>query len=633
MKNCLGILFLTLLCSISGFAQAPLLEPAPGYFINGIKPEEGALRSDGVIWSEDFANGIPSSWTQEANPSGAVWEYRGPTTNPNNSAGTRGSCLAAGTPFGQPIDSPTADNGFIIFDSNFWDDNIGPCGNFGAGEVPGPHFTSLTTSAIDLSGYNSIGLRFNQYCKNFQANTRIEYSIDGGEWDLLWVNDVPLNSGESARNRFDRINVSEELGDQSNVRLRFIYDGNYYFWMLDDIAIFEIFENNLIIDDATYGNYIPFNPIGSGWQDMEYSQYPADMAPRVLFRARTLNWGSTTQTNSRLEADLVNELTQDTVYSNASPSTNLVPDAVHTFTAPPFQLDGTMAPYSVHFKVTQDQEDSEPTANHVIRTFEVNDVTYARDRLSTEGIFVPSGALVGPQYELGNFYQITADDQVAESISIGVGIGSDPMAQVYGRIYKLSFTNAGITADIVAETGLYGVTQGSFNNVGDNNVMTLPLNEHVALTKDSAYLVVAGAPGGANSVLFPVSGDSPDYSSMARFYPNSWFYFVRTPLVRVNFGPVVDVVEQKPTPPLDMFCFPNPARETLNLAIHLPEAANAEFTIYDQTGRIVLNQAFGTRAPGDYNEVVHVGGLPAGWYIGSLRAGQHTRNEMIMITR
>ncbi|MGF1564995.1 MAG: T9SS type A sorting domain-containing protein [Flavobacteriales bacterium] len=632
MRKNIGLLILTLLSSYSLFAQQMPLEPAPGSFINGVRPEQGAHRAEAVIWSEDFANGIPESWTQVADPNGAFFEYRGPMTNPSNLIGTRGSCVNVNNPIGEPIESPTADNGFIIFDSNFWDDNIGPCGNFGVGEFPGPHFTMLTTDYIDLTGYTSLGMRLNQYMKNYLAQTRIEYSINDGEWAVLWSNTVPQFSGETEKNAFVRFNVSDAIADQANVRLRFVFDGNYYFWMIDDIAIFEIFENNLVIDQTNYGNYIPFNPLGSGYQDLEYAVYPSAMAPNLHFQAQTYNWGSAQQTDARLYTDVVNDLTGDTIYTANSTALTLAPDDGTNFTAPTFQMDGSLAPYSIHYYVEGNQEDEFPQANRVIRNFEVTDYIYARDRQETEGIFVPSPGLFGTQYEVGNFYQITAEDQVAQSISIGVGVGTNPNASVYGRIYKIGLQGGGVTAEIVAETSEYPINQWAFNNVGDNRVMTIDLEEPVLLDKDSAYLVMAGAPGGAGSVLFPVSGNSPDFSSMARFYPSSWFFFVRTPLVRVNFG-IVENVQEKATADLAFKCFPNPASELLNLRFELPESAATTLLIYDQTGRIVHTEQFGRLNTGEQRRTVDVSRLANGWYVASLQTPTQTKNEMVVIRR
>ena len=43
------------------------------------------------IWSEDFSNGIPSTWINSTVP----WEYRGPSTTPNTSVGSRGAYSGA----------------------------------------------------------------------------------------------------------------------------------------------------------------------------------------------------------------------------------------------------------------------------------------------------------------------------------------------------------------------------------------------------------------------------------------------------------------------------------------------------------------------------------------------------------
>lgn len=610
------------------------VQPAPGMYVNGTRPENGTIQvRELVIWSEDFSNGIPAEWTQESNPEAAVWEYRGPSTNPSSVAGTRGSCVSAGDQFGPPIESATASNGFIIFDSNYWDDNLGPCGNFGVGPAPGPHVASLTTPSIDLTDFESVGLRFNQYCKNFQAETRIEYSLAGGDWQVLWVNNVPLNSGESPKNRIDRLNVSPQLGGQSDVRLRFVFDGNYYFWMLDDIEVFELLQNNLYVESATYGDF-DFDDQShiTGFEDMEYSLYPAEMAPVLHFQADTWNFGSLPQTGCQMQVDLRNEITGDTIHSASSNITSLNFDQQYTFATPTHQLGSDIAPYTVHYRVSQTQEEQSPDNNHVIRDFAVSDVVYARDRLSTEGIFVPNPAYNGSPYEVGNFFVITRENQAVESISIGIGQGSDPFAAVYGRIYKLNVTGQGIVAQSIAETDEFGITAGSYNNVGDNNVMTIPFPQPVALDKDSAYLVVAGTNAGPESVFFPISGDSPDLTSMVRFYPNSWFYLVRTPMVRMNFGPVVGVLEQTKSE-LDFSCYPNPANAILNLKYALTETAFTDVQIYDQVGKVVLRESFGRLAVGNYQQTLDISGLNAGWYVVSMQSGDRRKNEMVIIQK
>lgn len=621
-----------LLVSNAVWAQSLTIDPAPGTYLNGRQPEEGAIFvREVVIFSEDFSDGIPSDWTQETDNSPAAWEYRGPSTNPSNLAGTRGSCVSTGNTYGPPIESPTADNGFVIFDSNYWDDNIGPCGNFGAGPAPGPHYATLVTPVMDLSDYPSVGVRFNQFMKNFQAETRLECKVAGSDWQIVWENDVAGNNAETPKDRFDRFNVSDIAGGQSGVQFRFVFEGNYYYWMIDDFEVFELLQNNLHIESSTYGNFDIENAANeTGFEWMEYSMYPLDMAPRVFFRANTWNWGASAQTNCILQADLRNESTMDTIFSGATNPITLADDQFTSLGVPFHQLEPEMAPYTVHLHVSQTEEEEAPDDNRMIHQFEVSDVTYARDRLETEGIFVPNPTYNGSPYEVGNFFVITADDQAVESLSIGIGLGSDPSASVYGKIYKLSISGQGLNATMVAETDEFGITQGAYNNVGDNNVMTIPFPAPVSLMRDSAYLVVAGTNDGPESVLFPVSGDSPDLTSMVRFFPNSWFYLVRTPLVRMNFGPVVNVQEVE-NPDFEFIAYPNPTNNHLNVAYELTQASEVQFNLFDQTGRVVWNQEMGRRAAGEYLDRLPLDALPAGWYVLSLQTSFARTNEMIMI--
>ncbi|NQX90990.1 MAG: hypothetical protein HRT74_02425, partial [Flavobacteriales bacterium] len=250
------LLVLSILMFGIGYAQNAVelssIQEAPGTIVRERTQDPINFQRDEEIWSEDFDDGIPSNWEASVDPSPAAWEYRGSDTSPDNSIGTRGSCIQEGLEGGAPILSPSLDNGFVIFDSNYWDDEVGPCGSFGTGQAPGPHHATLTTPTIDLSAYDNIGLSFYQYHKNFDATTTVEASIDGGEWIVIWQNDIPDNNGESALDEFERKNVSSFIGGEEDVRLRFVFDGNYYFWMLDDITLFELNEYILVLRNADY---------------------------------------------------------------------------------------------------------------------------------------------------------------------------------------------------------------------------------------------------------------------------------------------------------------------------------------------------------------------------------------------
>ena len=140
------------------------------------------------FWSEDFSGGIPTTWTNGSTPTlpviSAPWVYRGPSTSPGVNTGSQGAY--AGTQ--GPIASPTASNGFMIFDSDYYD-NGGNSGNFGAGTYPcnsitgGPptgHIGILTTDSIDCSMYSDITMLFNSFYREYTGIAKVAFSIDGG---------------------------------------------------------------------------------------------------------------------------------------------------------------------------------------------------------------------------------------------------------------------------------------------------------------------------------------------------------------------------------------------------------------------------------------------------------------------
>ncbi|NVK27092.1 MAG: T9SS type A sorting domain-containing protein [Flavobacteriia bacterium] len=220
--------------------------------------------SEAILWSEDFANGIPATWSNQGfdgnlSPlAAAQWEYRGPNTTPSNAQGSRGaySGINNNPPTNDPIASTTTANGFVIFDSDYLD-NSGNSANPGGGPAPAPHIGTLTTSTIDLTGEPYVMLEMESYARVFFANFQVAFSTDGGTtWgDTATIyTDASLGvNGSSPNGDLVQVNVSSFIGNQSNVKLRFIFDGrpgnangnSYYFWMLDDIRISDLPRHSL----------------------------------------------------------------------------------------------------------------------------------------------------------------------------------------------------------------------------------------------------------------------------------------------------------------------------------------------------------------------------------------------------
>jgi len=207
-----------------------------------------AAHAETVIMSEDFANGIPATWIHQGSANGvadpdARFEYRGTSTTPSNSVGSRG--VYAGT--GTPIASPTASNGFIILDSDFLD-NAGISGNNGNGSAPAPHLVTLAPPMMDLTQYSDVVVSFTNYYRRRQGTqnlstavsaTYLDFSTDGGQ---TWPHSVELNThiGNNQSTTADfliEVNASAFIGGQDSAMFRLRFDGRYYYWQVDDLEV------------------------------------------------------------------------------------------------------------------------------------------------------------------------------------------------------------------------------------------------------------------------------------------------------------------------------------------------------------------------------------------------------------
>lgn len=259
------------------------------------------------IWSEDFANGIPASWTNVgtngvgAPYANALWEYRGTATTPSNASGSRGNYSGVNNtpPNNSPILSPSASNGFVIFDSD-WRANNGILN--GAGTAPPPHKSSLTSTVINLSANPKVELRFNSYYRYYAGKAIVSFSTDGG---ITWPHSVTVHSNinvnaSSARNAVVSINATPYIGNAANARIRFTFDGTIgsnpalYFWMIDDIELSVLQKHDIRFtawqgapaQDAIFG---PAN--GSSKTGSMVKNIKSDQTRDITFDVNAVNFG------------------------------------------------------------------------------------------------------------------------------------------------------------------------------------------------------------------------------------------------------------------------------------------------------------------------------------------------------
>tara|TARA_R110002096_G_scaffold192564_2_gene374209 strand:+ start:35501 stop:37552 length:2052 start_codon:yes stop_codon:yes gene_type:complete len=323
-----AILFLGIVCAFSMSAQnnTKTNEHTPQTATQQKSGKSSIItkaKTAAPIWTEDFAGGIPADWVlygHNGDPATAVanatWEYRGPSTIPSSGTGSRGAWAGtAGVAGGAPIASPTAANGFMIFDSDFLDNN-GVQGAAGTGVAPTPHVGELTTDTLDLSGFPNIQLTIHSSARYFAGRYLVAFSSDGGAtWgDTIRVfGDLAVNASTPTDDEVTVINVSNYIGNSSMGMIRFIFDGSYnepgangqgyYYWMIDDLSIDELPDHAFAF---TPFNGAPANDIifGGDGANAKTGNMILDQVSSVEFDSNILNFGVQAQTNVSLEVDV-----------------------------------------------------------------------------------------------------------------------------------------------------------------------------------------------------------------------------------------------------------------------------------------------------------------------------------------
>lgn len=591
---------------------------APGSYVESSRLGSGDRNTP--FYTMDFAQGIPATWTNTETSGIAHWEYRGPATTPDNTIGSRGSCISEGT-VGTPIASSTAANGFVIFDSNYWDNDANPCTvqNFGSGQAPGPHLAELTTASINCSGHTHVALQFEQYIRYYMGETSVQMSVNGGAFTTVYTN--VLEQGLTTENPvLVRIPLPAEAGNATDLRLRFVYNGLYYFWQIDDIKLLDNYDRDLVIDFATYGDFDTSDPThATGFEMMEYTQYPPFLAPNLMLQADVFNFGTSELTNVNLNASVRNlDNGTELINLTSTDSLTISSGTPQSLVAGTFQMPTDLGHYACYFQTLQTEVDEDPTNNIDTLNFRITPVTLARDKGGMTSLYVPTNSYLNAPFEMGNVFFLQAGGYVS-SVSVGFAVGTNTSQTVHITIYPFSLS-LGIGIPVTTTTD-FALTNVVANNFGQEFMSTFSLATPVYLSQ-GAYLVVVGCDAGLNQVNIGLAGKSEDTSSWINFNNTDLFYLTRIPQVRLNFGDYVGVAEKTEQ---SFGVFPNPAKSNLTLSSTTEGAAT--LNVFSATGQLVLTE----RIAGKGTHSISIESLTSGVYELQLVTANGTHIQKLIV--
>ncbi len=422
------------------------------------------------IYYWDFADSIPEGWTNGGQTNLARFEYRGPNTTPSNAVCSRGSC-GSGT---LPPNSLTQSNGFMIFDSNYWDDNDNQCGGLGTGQDPAPHSAWMITNTLDFTGQTNVYLTFQQQLRSYSASIKIYVSNnDGSTWNEITS---LTQSGiiNSPNVQWRTANVSSWVANQSNVKLKFQFQGTYYHWCLDDIALYVPSYNNLELSQAQFTNY---NELADPFVNPMYEVYPSFMPPLVYPNAHIANLGTYDQTNVVLNNKTINLTTGLTIADNNTNPTTLVSGASIDLNTNSVNIGPTTADYQVTFAVSQTETDENISNNIDTLDFSVHPYRLQYDEGETDNMYNVRSLQTSSIAQTGTLYYLpTSNNKKIYSIEVCIGEGTLPGTEIKGYLYVPTMDS------ILAETETYTVNLADINEIGDEKMITLPLIDPFTLS-------------------------------------------------------------------------------------------------------------------------------------------------------
>lgn len=547
------------------------------------------------FWTQDFAGGIPMGWTNaDASNQGALWTWCNDPAAGNGQTGCPSvwdDALNAQVPF----QATTATNGFVTVDSDEY------------GNIPNNHISQLTTSAINCAGKNEVFITFQTHIGVYTVGADVGAILRVSTDKVNWTN-YTIFPGLTTSVRWSDnpevpiINISDVAANQATVYVQWQWTGNYeYQWNLDDIAIFG--ENPTPKHDVGIGVY--FFPPSSVAQPV--SQIATDT---FGFSAELSNRGTVAQTNILLKVQVTTD-TDEQLFADSILIPSLAPGVTDSFFALPNQYAPELpeGEYRIKYSVKADSVDLRPANNNFQNTFYVTNNLFSKEDGPEQG-YRPSG---GGDWYVGNLYRMSAgtlDKYQATVAQISFTTNADdlPITDVEATVFlfrvvdtiDVNFANFD-DADFLSSS-LVWVGVGSYeapDTVQNYQLQTVPLLDFntnlpgVVLDKGARYILAVGYSGASNVTFHAFNDDVSMYFVSTLTYSDQWYtggFGEDVNAVARMAISLVSTTDNKPLPESTMKVFPNPVRETLQLAVNFEKPTDATITIADLTGRVLTIQ-------------------------------------------
>ena len=480
-------------------------------------------------------------------------------------------------------------------------------------------YTLTTAQPIDianLGGNNQVSLQFQQYGARFNDLQEIQISTNGTTWVTVGNNlDKPVLSaaGGSAFANPDTkiINLATFLtATPSPIWVRFSWTTNYpgsatnpnvwvtYGWYIDDVKIVTNPTNDLSVTSSFWGS------VG-----LPYYQIPDEQVTEIGFAADVFNGGVNTQTNVKLNINANNGAWTGSSAPVSITSLDTTSIELATFYTPP----ATPGNISITRNISADSTDDIPANNALANIdFAITDFIYARDNGTPSGS--TSNGTDG--FESGNLFDVF-QDATLKAIDVrmpGGANGATVGTEIFVKLYSIDAT----TGDFLFESESAPFVIAS-NNL--NTILTLELEPYANVVAGTTYLAVVGAYSGGLRVSNAGKSD-PQTTFFLDMADNTWYYSTNTPMVRMNFNPILSVAEQ--TEIAQAVVLPNPTTANATLRFDLQNTSDVVVVVTDVAGKTMQTNSYNQLTAGAQEITLGAEQWAAGIYTVNITSKGHS---------
>jgi Secretion system C-terminal sorting domain len=594
------------------------------------------LNGQTVIWPTTDTNTIKASQFSDS-----FFIFRATTANPNPPAGFKGWTSkgiasdnparidsthwdwtsngrgSKGTLFGSrlAVNSATASNGAAIFNADYLDSR--GIGDYEKGPSPSPHTAELWSPIIDATGKNDLSLTFSQYFRTFTYGlTGVAWSEDGG---TTWKDTVELMENLPAYRLIENNNqvAMKFKGSKgsANFRIKFIFSGDYYFWIIDDVKLVQT-DNNLRVNRNWFATP----------QNFAMSRHSIDT---VYFMADVENQGNKNATNVKLTVDIRQNSTGASVFTTSKNYGLVQSDSVkeNELTGkwlPPSTGTGTVS-YTGFYIISSDIPDNFPSNDTIRFGFNITDSLYQNETGANTRTFRPgnSSTTEPHSWKAGQYYYFPKGSKLTAT-RIRAVVDTSQMTKLTGVLYSWKDINKdGAVQENEREIVAAGETTvpktAATVNV-DFILENFNGNGPVILKDTTAYLAMLEftptrtgidmfIPFSESIAVFPMKYITekvgrPRYTTIMNYNSNTTDPWLANtfggddlqqiqPIVRMWSWPTKTDTKEPLSANNKIELYPNPAQNTLNVSFDLEKVESAVLVrIIDMQGRILKERDY-----------------------------------------